>query len=464
MKSSNVVRALRICWEPQLSFMQPFNLRRNVFMAACFVTLLSSPAQAEQTITVEQAVKQALQTHPSIASASANLAEQEQNKRVAKSGYYPQISSDVKSGYEGRRSEQKFNQSVTLSVSQMLYDFGKVKSEVNEEEAKILQLQAELLMSVNQVIHDVALAATESWRYQQLEKMAQEQSDSLAEIAKLVSERQKKGAAPKSDAVQSQARVEHANAQKLQFQNQKLTWQNRLANLLDRKELPDVQVDENFASGKQVCSYSDEALQDAPALQAAKAGIKAAEAVDKQASSRLYPTISLDPSVTHHIQRPKWDNSADRDKTEYGIYLNVNMPLYQGGALRAERKSAALAKEAADAGLRETQQDILDTLLTADAQQGVLTRQLAILKTQERLSLETKELYKQQYMSLGSRPLIDLLNVEQEIYSARFEKINLENDQSTIALSCVQTLGMFHDHFSVEELEFQGVTLTPWQR
>lgn len=52
-----------------------------------------------------------------------------------------------------------------------------------------------------------------------------------------------------------------------------------------------------------------------------------------------------------------------------------------------------------------------------------LASALQILRRQQQLSERTRELYQQQYLDLGSRPLLDVLNAEQEVYRARFAEL-----------------------------------------
>lgn len=55
-----------------------------------------------------------------------------------------------------------------------------------------------------------------------------------------------------------------------------------------------------------------------------------------------------------------------------------------------------------------------------------LATALQILRRQQRLSEQTRELYQQQYLDLGSRPLLDVLNAEQEVYQARFAELQTQ--------------------------------------
>ena len=94
-------------------------------------------------ISIYDAVKIAVLRHPDIAQSISSLSSQNANIDVAKAGYYPQLTGglgtgDMTSGEAGR-------QLLTLSATQMLYDFGKVKSGVNVEKARLHVAQANVL-------------------------------------------------------------------------------------------------------------------------------------------------------------------------------------------------------------------------------------------------------------------------------------------------------------------------------
>lgn len=442
-------------------------MKQWCFTIACVLGTLivcvlqpSWAASSPQNTTMESALREALAWHPTIAAAKAKLTEQQHRQRVAKSGYYPQVSGGVQSGYEGRRDEQKYSQALTLSISQMLYDFGKVRYEVNAEQALVLKHQAELYLAIEDTIRNTASAVFEVWRYQALETMAYEQHQALATLTELVAERNRKGAASRSDLAQSQTRVESAYTQALHYQNQKLLWQNRLASLLGKRQ-PQQVIAEPAPIPANHCQFTPNSVEAAPSLQIAFALRDSAEAIAKQADARQRPTISLDPNLTHYIETPKWANQADPERTQYGIFLNVNMPLYQGGALSAERKLAQATRMAAEAEIMAERQHILETLFTSASQRQVLERHLSVLEQREALSRETRRLYQQQYLELGARPLIDLLNAEQEIFQTRFEQINVSNDMQLMGLACAYVLGQLKPLFALDNFNIQGINLTP---
>ena len=139
----------------------------------------SQPATAasQHRVELSQAIQQALQRRPEITRSVASLAGQSANIDTAKAQYYPQISGGISSAdlTTGERGRQVYN----LSASQVLYDFGKIKSSVDVEQAKLLQEQAETLLSIDELAFQTANAIVNVNRYQELVKIAQQQIQGL---------------------------------------------------------------------------------------------------------------------------------------------------------------------------------------------------------------------------------------------------------------------------------------------
>lgn len=106
--------------------------------------------------------------HPSITQEVSKLQEMAQKVDVAKAKYYPQISAGMNNGYTNTYSDAGYTPSLVVSVSQMLYDFGKVSSSVRAADSGVAQQQATVMLNIDQVAHDTAAAvvqcrAIKSW-------------------------------------------------------------------------------------------------------------------------------------------------------------------------------------------------------------------------------------------------------------------------------------------------------------
>ena len=110
----------------------------------------SAPAQTA-SLEIIQAVNQSVQWHPSIAEAVGLLYQRQQEISIARAGYYPRIQGGLRTGYDNTYDESKSTQALVLSVSQMLYDFGKVANTVKAAEAGVALGEANLLYTIDQI-------------------------------------------------------------------------------------------------------------------------------------------------------------------------------------------------------------------------------------------------------------------------------------------------------------------------
>ncbi|MDU7557591.1 MAG: TolC family protein, partial [Pseudomonas sp.] len=184
------------------------------------------------TLDLTRAVQMVVAWHPAIAESIGKLYQQQQNVTIARSGYYPQISGGLRSGYDSGLNGSGESQAFTLSMSQMLYDFGKVSSTVDSALARVNGSQAAVLLAVDQVTRETSFSVIELQRAQTLQRLAREQVDGLAAIADLAKKRSDMGASTRSDLIQARSRVEAAMATQLQFTAQLNRWRGALSSLL----------------------------------------------------------------------------------------------------------------------------------------------------------------------------------------------------------------------------------------
>ncbi|WP_338069649.1 TolC family outer membrane protein, partial [Stutzerimonas kirkiae] len=415
--------------------------------------------QVPAMLDIGMAVQRGVQWHPAIAEAVGGLLMQGEQIGVERARYYPQVSGGFQAGYDSAYQGNGFSPSFVLSASQMLYDFGKVSSAVRSAESGMLEQQANVLSSIDQVALEAAQALVEVQRYQNLQRIAEEQVDGLETVAELARDRSIKGASSRSDVVQSEARVSGARSLQLQYQAQLERWRGSLANQLGWPRI--AAVSDAFPDAiDDYCATGAADGQLVPALLAAQAQRSQAMARLQNARAQSLPTISLDPSLTHYLN-DNHTTSDNSERTRHGIFLNVNMPLYQGGALSAQKRAASHALESADAALRNAGLQTRKSLMEARSQTFSLRGNLKVLQNRYALSEQTRDLYYQQYLQLGSRPLLDLLNSEQEIHQSRFDWQNILSDLRQLQLTCLYASGALRGAFGLDGRRIQGVEVRP---
>lgn len=422
---------------------------------------VSEPALANvpDSLNLNQAVQRAVQWHPDIAEAIGNMLEQTNQVDVAKAKYYPQISAGMNNGYSNAYVEKGFSPSFVLSVSQMLYDFGKVSSSVRSAEAGVAQQQANVLVSIDTVAHDTAAALVEVQGYQQLVKIAQQQLTALEKIGDLARRRNDEGAASLSDATQTDARIEGARATLIQYQANLDRWRATLATLLGWpmvKKVNDAFPDKLLRS----CQMGKAEDKLNPAVLAAWAQANQAQAKLDNANAQLLPTISLEPQVTHYLN-DNYSGSAELDRTQYSAFVKVEMPLYQGGGTTASRDAAANALSAANAAVNSARLKARQQLSESQNESQSLALSLSIQSRQQALGEKTQSLYEDQYLQLGTRPLLDVLNAEQEVFQTRFTLQQTISQLRSLQLDCLYSTGQLRSAFALNNQRIQSVEIQP---
>lgn len=193
----------------------------------------SAPAVVwqNQNKTLKDAIQLAVQRNPEISQTLATLAAQNANIDVAKAGYYPQISGGVNTGDLTRKGERG-RQILALNATQMLYDFGKVKSGVSTEEAKLLLEQANVLVKVDDISLDVAQTIINIQRQQRLIRIANQQIAGIKRIQEMANLRANAGISSQADPVQAQSYVQSAQSALIAQQSILSQLQQRLYTLL----------------------------------------------------------------------------------------------------------------------------------------------------------------------------------------------------------------------------------------
>lgn len=411
------------------------------------------------TLTINQAVQRAIQWHPDIAEAIGKMLEQANQVDVAKAKYYPQVSAGVNNGYTNTYVEKGYSPSFVLSVSQMLYDFGKVSSSVRSAEAGVAQEQANVLVSIDTVAHDTAAALVEVQGYQQLVKIAQEQLIALNKIGDLARQRNDEGAASLSDATQTDARIEGARSTLTQYQASLDRWRATLATDLGWPLVR--KVSDGFpAKLMNSCQFgkADDRLN--PSVLAAWAQVNQAQAKLDNANAQMMPTISLDPQVSRYLN-DHYSGSEELNRTQYSVFVNVQMPLYQGGGMTATRDAAANALTAANAAVNSARLKARQQLSESQNESQSLALSLSIQGRQQSLGEKTQQLYQDQYLQLGTRPLLDVLNAEQEVFQTRFTLQQTISQLRSLQLDCLYSTGQMRSAFALNNQRIQSVEIQP---
>lgn len=401
------------------------------------------------------AVRNAVVSHPSVVESMGNFYSSLEEVDVARAGYFPRVSAGIGNGYRHEASTSWDN--YNISASQTLYDFGRTSSSVEAASYRAERSRADILVTMDDLALDTAEAFIEVQRHQALLEVARAQTQAIAEIQSLAEARSQRGASTQSDVLQARSRHEAALAMEMQLQAQLDMWKRTLQNYIGQA-VPQ-SVDSSFPGTlSQVCTAYPEDFSSVPKMLAAEAALEEAQARARQARANMFPTISLKANYGN-VNNPSniaFDqNFAERD---FSVSLNLDSNLFEGGAARSRRQAAMYSLEAARAGKERALLEVSRSFREAHDQTRSYVDRMQYLDSRLQNIVSTQELYREQYLSLGTRSLLDLLNTEQEIYQSQFDREHTIHDLRQLQMVCLHSLGQLRNVFDINTGIAEGTT------
>jgi adhesin transport system outer membrane protein len=398
-----------------------------------FLGLSQHPASGE---TLKQSIETAVKTHPRVLAAEAQRRAARQDLAQAKGAYYPNLEANVAYGKE--RSDTPLvraiqGRTITLDrreagllLTQNLFDGLATTSEVERQRARIDVASGRL----SEVREEIALKAAEVYlevlKNRHLFVLAQESLRVHLDTLEKVRLRVKGGVGQKADLQQALARVALARstasarggAQRQAEVNYRTVLGAAPGNLAD----PPPSTTYLSKSGEidaqrltqTITQATDTAAQTNPTLRAATAEVAAAEASVRGAKAPYYPRINLELSAN----RNRDIGGIAGDYNSEAALLVVHWNLFRGTADRAQVTAFAERRVAARDTAANTLRDVAEKIGVVLQAKATSEERLALLQEYVSMTVEVVESYRLQ-LDLGRRTLLDLLNAENELFTAR---------------------------------------------
>jgi outer membrane protein len=315
-------------------------------------------------------------------------------------------------GYEG--------QTGALVVTQPLF---RVANKVNAEEAGLqVQLaeqqltlaEQDLLLRVARSYFDVLQARDEL-------SVAVAQKEALRLQLAQARRSFEVGSVPITDLNEAQARHDLAAAQEIAARND-LESRKRILERSIARPLPPLARLTETANVEVLDARQQAALVDAAPRQALPVliGRTMVEVADKEIARRdagRQPTLDLVGSVSSN-QNLNYGASGGQNLRQSSIGLEFTFPLYEGGAVSSRTREAIADRQRADEELTQAQRQAL--LDAQQAQLGVESGSAMVRALRQAVASSESQLHStQRGQEVGIRTRVDVLNAEQQLYTAR---------------------------------------------
>ncbi|KHK61250.1 MULTISPECIES: TolC family outer membrane protein [Pseudomonas] len=401
-----------------------------------------------QAQTLPQAMQQALDVHPEIqAGVNSRLAADYQLK-AAKGGYLPRV--DLAAGYgrEGTDSVttrsgsnnhwETLNRSESsLRLTQMVFDGFATSSEVGRQQANVSARAYSLLDASERTGLTVAQVYLDVLTRREFVRLAEDNLKSHERIFDQIKLRTSRGVGSGADLDQAEARMAQARnnliTEQTNLADAETNFLSAVGQLPDQLERP---ADFMALLPANLTEARAQMLENSPVLRSAEADIAAAEQQYEAAKSSFYPRFDAELGRTA-------DNDLDGQNghnNEWQAMLRMRFNLYAGGSNKADLESKSyLSNQALDIrnnALRQLNEELglaWNALNNANAQ-------VPIAQQYVDRSANVRSAYQKQF-SLGERTLLDLLDSENELFSASRRLAEIKNVQLFTQYRIKATMG-----------------------
>lgn len=425
--------------------------RKTRFLSGVAVaSMIWALTGAAEAVTLEEAVRATVKTNPEIGSIRNNRKAIDQELRAARGQYYPSIDLRGAFGHEfsnnpatrgrpGRENGEsgwvnmnRYEANATLT--QVLFDGFKIDADVERNKARV----ESAMFRVFDTSEAVGLRAVEAYlevlRAGEIVTIAEQNVRTHEDTLRKVAARSKAGRGPLSDVDQARARLASAKASLADTRGR---FQDSVANYiavvgeapeaLQPVVAPELELPSNL---EEAISLS---LANSPAIAIRKADLDVARSRIKTAHSEFYPKVNLEV-------QGNWNRNIDGvrgvNKDLSGMVVGT-WNVFRGGIDVARTKEArervAQARDDLDLIRRETEQEVR---LSWNALNAARERRIAISE-QLAANKKVRDAYFQQF-ELGQRTLLDLLDVENELFNSRTAQVT---ENFTVAFGVYRVLG-----------------------
>lgn len=418
-----------------------------------------------QAVTLPEAVDATIQTNPDVLSAVHERRAVDKEIDQARAGYFPTLDLTLGTGYErtnnpstrGRLDEGDsvgYNRNeAALNARQMLFDGFETKNEVSRQTAR----SNSRAYSVYSASENTALEAVEAYlnvlRREKIVELAQDNLDAHIRTHDQIQLRAERGVGRQADIQQSQGRLALAETNLIAEQS---NLRDARTNYLRVVGMEPESLEDPESPVSMIPDSVEEAINAAinnhPELKVASADLESARFQHQAARSPFFPRFDLELGV-------RQDNNidgvrgSDRDMT---AMLRMRYNLFNGGADQARREETAFLINQAAEIRNNTHREVEEsTRLSWNALQTV-NNQLSYFREYVDAAEKTRNAYQQQF-NMGQRTLLDLLDSENELFSARISLTEAQYDRSYAMYRVLNSMGVLLDSLEIGAPEAASV-------
>lgn len=403
--------------------------------------MLAAPAVSQS---LPEAVAAAFRTNPQLEIESYRADIARENLDLARSARMPQVSLSASGGYESLDSNGPFAfnlgdrpiASSQLQAVQPLYTGGRISAGIRQAEAGIDAADRSYQAARQDLVLEVVASFVDVRRDRETVAIRKNNVEVTSEQVRAAEDRFEVGVVTLTDVAQARARLEGARAAlagaEAALEGSEAVYEfltgERAGDLAEPPPLPPLPADLEAAFA--------EAGANNPTILAARENLRAASAGVDAAKSEGRPQISL--VGTAGLQETFGDDS--RRDTSVSAIAQGRIPLFTGGAVKAQINTAKLQREQA-----RRRVDALETQVRAQVAQAwygyeASNRAIQASKRQVEAAQIAYDGAKEE-LAVGVRTTLDVLDQEQQLFEAQLALVGAQRDAYVAAHQLLRAIG-----------------------
>lgn len=388
-----------------------FAVLRSFAVFVVATAVLSSSAQ-----TLSEALDATLSRYPKIRVLESRV-QIEQNKLSGeRAARRPQLSLSMRGGEERFGNDKGFQVygetgNASLQGKQLLFDGGNTRHRVTEAQANLRTSEESLRKTREDLALELTLTYVNVIKYTRLINLAQQSVYLHQDALDKIEEKFEAGAGPKADVILVRARLAMAKAS-LESRNRQLKIANN-SYLKLTGTYPGNLVEPDFPEWAIPESVDEISFNANPSVRAAHSELQATYSRRKVAESAFRPKLNF------VVEGDAAESDRYEDLQEDAMALvTLSYNIFDGGRRRAEINRANSQISEADFKLQDTLLETETAFANAWNELTSTNERIFLLQAHRDAMESVVSAYHEQF-ELGKRPLINLLDVENELSAAR---------------------------------------------
>jgi adhesin transport system outer membrane protein len=405
--------------------------KQRFFRTSMGALAIAVAGAAHGQATIKEAIEQAFKTSPDIQLDVARRTSSDAALQRARAGFLPRV--DLNLGFGTERSNNSTTRTVVggsrtltrqeraITLSQMLFDGAATDAEVNRNLAIVNSSAYRLAGTSEQTALKVAEHYLEVLRLTDLVALTKENQAAHEKTNDQITLRANSGVGRRADQDQSEARLALARANLIaseaNLRDAEINFKRYVGSLPQNLGKPAEPAESELP--KRVEEAVTTAINNSPLRKQAKSDVEQAIAQNKAAKAVLAPRFDLEAGITRNDNIGGIPGGND---TTYAM-LRMRYAIFNGGADRARVDDTAAQVVQAEEIVRRSEYELEQNARLSWNAFRSATERLPSLKQHAESAFATKDAYGKQF-SIGQRTLLDLLDTENEYFTAQSNYLN----------------------------------------